>query len=109
MPLEIEKCEEQNILNASQLQRKTEIQTELMKIYELEELYWNERPKNIGLLKEDGNIEFFHRVANEEKRKNTIFSLQHGEEIIKEEKNLLKHATTYYRPLWARGQPTNST
>jgi hypothetical protein len=56
---------------------------ELMKILEEEELYWYKRAHEKWLYEGahekwlyegDGNTEFFHRVANGRKRKNTIFS-----------------------------------
>lgn len=41
--MDLELMEEQQILNNVQLQRKSDIQLELLKMYELEEQYWNER------------------------------------------------------------------
>jgi hypothetical protein len=40
-------------------------------------------------LREDNNTEFFHRIANGRKRKQIIFSLQNGENIITGTTNLL--------------------
>lgn len=82
--------EEEQMLNKAQLQRKTEIQTELIKLYELEELYWNERSNNTWLLNGDGNTEYFHRIANKKKEGKTPFSLY----IMKTE--LLRGMRTFY-------------
>jgi hypothetical protein len=53
---------------------RVNITGELMKILEEEELYWYKRAHEKWLYEGDGNTEFFHRVANGRKRKNTIFS-----------------------------------
>lgn len=98
--MDLEIIEESLILNSDQLQRKTEIQTNLMFLLEQEELYRNERSNNNWLLKGDGNTEFFHRVANGKKRKNTILSLQCEDRIIEEDDKLLEHATAFYKTLF---------
>lgn len=71
----LENVEELQLLTVNQLQRKTEIQTELMKIYELEEQYWNERENSDWLLKGDGNTEYFHSIANGKKERKTQSTL----------------------------------
>jgi hypothetical protein len=48
----------------------------------------------------DLNIKYFHRVASGRKRKNTILSLEHGENTIEGDENLLAHATEYYSELF---------
>lgn len=97
----LENLEKQQLLSAVQLQgKKTDVQIKLMKIFELEELYWNERSNSNWLLKGDGNTLFFHTVANGKKRKDTIFSLQQGDQVIEGDEELLKHATNFYKQLF---------
>lgn len=48
----------------------------------------------------DLNTKYFHRVASGRKRKNTILSLEHGENTIEGDENLLAHATEYYSELF---------
>jgi hypothetical protein len=48
-------------------------------------------------LRGDNNTKFFHRVANERRRKQTIFSFQEGENAITGTANLLNHASEYYK------------
>jgi hypothetical protein len=70
----LEKEEEVRSLDADKLNRKTFIQSELLRLLEEEESYWHKRSNNMWLLKGDNNTAFFHRVANGKKRK-TLFSL----------------------------------
>ena len=105
--LALEISVEQGILTTDQLTRKSEIQFQLMKIWEQEEAGWKEKSNNNWLLKGDGNTEFFHRIANGRKRKNTIFSLQFEERIIEGDDNIIKHATKYYKNLFGTGDKPN--
>uniref|UniRef100_A0A453QLB1 Reverse transcriptase domain-containing protein n=1 Tax=Aegilops tauschii subsp. strangulata TaxID=200361 RepID=A0A453QLB1_AEGTS len=52
------------------------------------------------LLKGDRNTDYFHRIVNGRRRRNTIFSLSCGDEMIEGTKNLLNHATKFYKDLF---------
>ena len=69
----LEKQEEEKSLDADKLDRKTFMQTELLRLLE-EESYWHKRSNSMWLLKGDSNTAFFHRVANGKKGR-TLFSL----------------------------------
>lgn len=71
--------------------------SELMKIMGEEELHWHKRSHERWLLKGGNNTDYFHRIGNGWKRKNTIFSLQDGEHIIVGDRALLDHATNTIR------------
>ena len=58
------------------------------------------------MLKGDCNTAFFHRVANGKKRKNTIFSLNHKDQVIEGDDALVEHATNFYKELF--GPSTSS-
>ncbi|CAN6252305.1 unnamed protein product [Urochloa humidicola] len=96
----LEKQEEDLILPQNLLDRKTFIQTELLRLMEEEELYWHKRSNKNWLLEGDNNTGYFHRIANGKKRKNTIFSLQHEDSQIEGDENILNHATMYYKSLF---------
>lgn len=96
----LEELEEKGALPAQLLERKTFIQAEILRSAEEEELYWHKPSNSTWLLKGDNNIDYFHRIANGKKRKNAIFSLQHGENTIEGEKEILVHATNYYKDLF---------
>ena len=93
--------EELSCLSTKNLDKKTFIQTELQKIQEEEEEYWHKRSNLNWLLKGDNNTDYFHKIANGKKRKNTIFSLQHEGESIEEDGKILEHATAYYKDLFS--------
>lgn len=67
--LTLEILVEDNMLSSEQLERKTEIQKQLMVIFEHEEIYWNERSNCNWLLKGDGNTKYFHRIENGKNKK----------------------------------------
>jgi hypothetical protein len=92
--------EEVNPLTGDQIRMRNTLREELLKINDEEESYWHKRCHETWLLKEDNNTEFFYRIANGRKRKQTIFYLQDGEETILGDENLLKHATAYYKDMF---------
>jgi hypothetical protein len=51
------------------LEKKTFIQTELLRVLEEEELYWHKSSNQNWLLQGDNNTEHFHRYANGKKGK----------------------------------------
>lgn len=53
--------------------------------------------------KGDNNTDYFHRIDNGRKRKNTIISFNDGDVRIEGEENLIKHAAEFYKTLF--GQP----
>ena len=59
------------------------------------------------LLKGDSNTTFFHRIANGEKKENTIFSLNHNDQVIEGDAALVEHATQFYKDLF--GPSTHSS
>lgn len=91
--LVLEQKEETQPLPSHLLNRKTFIQTELLKLMEEEDLYWHKRSNSNWLLRGDNNIDFFHRVVNGKKRKNTIFSLQGEDATIEGDDLIREHAT----------------
>jgi hypothetical protein len=90
--------EEINMLDGDQIRKKSLLMSELLKM--LEELYWFKRCYENWLLKGDNNTEFFHRVANGRRRKQSIFFLEYGANHITWTENLVKHATSYYKSLF---------
>jgi hypothetical protein len=101
---EMEIMEESVTLSVDQKIRKCHIHEELLAIYEHEEEFWRQRGREQWLLQGDNNTEFFHRCANGQKRKRTMFSLQNGNEIIQGTSDLLTHATSFYKELFGPQQ-----
>jgi hypothetical protein len=80
----MELLEEQGVLSNLQVKKKIEMMVEFLRLME-EELYWYRRCYETWLLKGDNNSEFFHRIANGSKRRQTIFSLQDGDVLVQGE------------------------
>ena len=99
--------EEDSPLPAPLLERKTFISSEISKFLEEEELFWHKRSNNKWLLEGDLNTEFFHRVANGKKRKNTIFSIQKDGKEIDDTCMILGLATNYYKDLFGKSSTTD--
>lgn len=80
--------------------RKVEISVELHNLLIEEEFAWLQKSHENWLLKGDRNTDYFHSIVNGRRRRNTIFSLSCGDTVIEGNKNLLKHATDFYRDLF---------
>jgi hypothetical protein len=96
----LEQKEEENILSPELLDRKTFIQTELMRLLEEEELYWHKRSNTEWLLRGDNNTDYFHKKANGKKRRNIIFNLDRDGECLNKDEEMIKHAIEYYKTLF---------
>jgi hypothetical protein len=98
---ELEQDEEETPFTQEQYRRRSELQCNYMKILEEEEeLYWYKRSHETWFLEGDKFTEYFHRIANRKKRKNTIFSLQDKNCLVEGDKDLISLATRYYKDLF---------
>jgi hypothetical protein len=57
--------------------KRCELENELEKIMEAEELYWQQRGGEKWVLEGDDNTTFYHLIANDRRRKKLILSLEH--------------------------------
>ena len=71
---EFRKKEEEVTLFADLLNRKTFIQTELLRLLEEEETYWHKISNSMWLLKGNNNTAFFHSGKWKEKEEYNLFS-----------------------------------
>ena len=97
---ELETLEEEAPLPLLSIQRKVEIQCNIMKLLEEEKLYWLKRSHDKWLHEGDNNTEYFHRIANGRKRCSKIVSFKDGDVTIEGTPNLLNHATDFYKTLF---------
>lgn len=95
----LEELEEIQNLTAEQLARRGQLQSGLATLLEEKEEYWHKRSNETWLLKGDNNTEFFRKIANGRRRKNKIFSLRNGDQVIQGTADLVDHATSYYKTL----------
>jgi hypothetical protein len=100
---ELEQIEEIGNLSETQIRNRFIWKIELLTMMEEEERYWFQRCHETWLLQGDNNIEFFHRVANGRKRKQTIYSLEDGVNHITGTESILKHASDFYKQLCGPG------
>ena len=98
--LNIEQAEENAMLSLSMYNRKVEIHSNILNMLEEDEIYWFKRSHEKWLHEGDNNTEYFHRIANGRKRKNTIISFKYEGESVEGITNLLSHATEYYKKLF---------
>jgi hypothetical protein len=91
-------------LNADQVKERLELKLELFNILDEEALFWFKMCHETWLLKGDNNTEFFHRIANGKRRKQTTFSLQNGDQMISGTEQLLLHVITFYKDLFGPGE-----
>jgi CelD/BcsL family acetyltransferase involved in cellulose biosynthesis len=69
----MEDMEESGPLNFDQIKHRIDLKVELLHILDEEELFWFKKCHEAWLFKGDNNTEFFHRIANGRRRKQTIF------------------------------------
>jgi hypothetical protein len=93
--MEVEEQEESGCLTLELFKKRIDLKVELFQIMDEEELHWFKRSHETWLLKGDNNTEFFHRIANRKKRKQTLFFLMDGDIHVVGTDNLLKHASNF--------------
>jgi hypothetical protein len=74
--------------------------TELHRLLDEEELFWYRRCHETWPLKGDNKTKCFYRCDNGRRRKQTIFFIEDGINRVSGTKNLLKHATRYYKNMF---------
>lgn len=79
---------------------KVDVSAELHELLVNEEIFWLQQSHERWLLKGDLNTDYYHKIANGRKRKNTIHSLKAGDVKIEGTNNLIAHATEFYKNLF---------
>jgi mannosylglycoprotein endo-beta-mannosidase len=77
-----------------QLCRRYQLEEEVEKLMEAEEIYWQQRGGGEWTLEGDGNTKFFHLLANGRRRKNLILSLEHEGLLLRNRSKYKKSFTT---------------
>ena len=81
--------------------KRLQLEVELEKIMEAEEMYWQQRGGEKWTLEGDTNSSFFfHLVANGRKRKKTILSLEHEGVNVTEPRSIQSIIYDYYKNLF---------
>ena len=84
------------------MQERKIIEMELEKIYEAEELYWQQRGGEKWTLEGDANTNFFHLAANGRRRKKSILSLEDNGEVVNNPKQIHDLIYGYYKKLFGK-------
>lgn len=79
------------------------IEDKLEHIYQMEEIYWQQRGDETWLLKGDSNTQFFHQFTNGRRRKNLIRSLEGEGWDLTSQQDIEKHVVDFYKNLFGSG------
>jgi hypothetical protein len=80
--MKLEQKGEEGVISLGQVERKVQLHALLLAMHEEEEMYWFKRAHEKWVHEGDNNTEYFHRIANGRKRKNSILVFTNeGEEI----------------------------
>ena len=74
----LEELEENGPLSPEMYSTKVDISMELHELLVNKEIFWLQQSHERWLLKGDLNTDYYHKIANGRKRKNTIHSLKAG-------------------------------
>ena len=91
---------EDNMLNQAEKQRMSEIQNDLNKIWQLEEIKARQRSSEKDIVEGDRNTAYFQAVANQRRRKKTILAIDGPDGITTENKEMLRIAANFYKNLF---------
>ncbi|XP_073360631.1 uncharacterized protein [Aegilops tauschii subsp. strangulata] len=93
----LEEIEESGPLSPEMYSIKVDVSAELHELLVNEEIFWLQQSHERWLLKGDLNTDYYHKIANGRKRKNTIHSVKVGDVEIEGTDNLITHATEFYK------------
>ena len=79
---------------------KADVSAKLHELLVNEEIFWLQQSHERWLLKGDLSTDYYRKIANGRKRKNTIHSLKAGDVEIEGTDNLIAHATEFYKNMF---------
>lgn len=91
---------ENKVVKARDWERRYDLEKELVKLYKMEELYWQRRGGVKWILEGDANTGYFQSIANGRRRKCMIEVLETETGRITEQEELIKHIYTFYQDLF---------
>ncbi|WMV33972.1 hypothetical protein MTR67_027357 [Solanum verrucosum] len=98
---EIERIQDQRILEKAEIVSRLALTTELEEIVKNEETAWRQRSRAVWLRQGDRNTNFFHKVANSHRRVNTIDKIKVKEELLTEPAEIQREIIEYYENLYS--------
>lgn len=100
--IDIDSKADESDLFEQEWEERYKIEEELENIYAQEEIMWQRRSGETWLIKGDSNTGYYHGIANGRRRKYYIFSLQKGDQIISQFKDIQNHVYEYYKSLFGK-------
>ena len=92
---------EQNQLEENEKDRMQEIQEELETIWHMEETKAKQRSRDRHIKEGDKNIAYFQAIFNQKRRKKSIAALHGDNDLVTNNKNMLKLVVEFYKKLFA--------
>jgi predicted ATP-binding protein involved in virulence len=91
---------ENRSLNTQEWERLAYLNGELNRIWSMEETKARHRAREREIREGDRNTKYFQAVANQRRRKTTLFNLDGPEGMVQSTEEIIKVATDYYKDLF---------
>jgi hypothetical protein len=98
---ELDSLEENRDLDDKEKKKKLLLTMELERLLLCEEISWHQKSRAIWLKEGDKNTKFFHRVANSNRRNNSIDSLNVNGPLTYNHKEIKEHIVQFYSRLFS--------
>ncbi|GLT55575.1 hypothetical protein SLA2020_286860 [Shorea laevis] len=98
---ELDLVAEGRSLNEEEKSKRVEYSKELERSIFMEEVSWRQKSRALWLKEGDNNTKFFHRLANSNRRHNSIESLVVDGDTIVDSDRIKDHIVEFYKTLYA--------
>nr|XP_023874649.1 uncharacterized protein LOC111987174 [Quercus suber] len=96
--------EETHPLTAEEKLEKVNLRTHIEKLTLLEEISWRQKSRMLHLKEGDANTKFFHKMANSNKRNNSIESLMVNGSLSSDQGEIADCFTQFFKKLYSEQQ-----
>ncbi|OMO55679.1 reverse transcriptase [Corchorus capsularis] len=84
-----------------------DLENQLGKIWNHEEIYWHQRARINWIKSGDANTRFFHQSTLKRRQQNKVLRLKNGDNWVEEEEDIMTQFTSYYDNLFKSGRSEN--
>jgi hypothetical protein len=96
----LDELDERGIMDGEGKERKLSVSRELDHLIELEEMSWRQKSRALWLKEGDRCTKFFHKVANSNRRNNSISSLELEGAVVEDPSVISEAIVDYYSSLY---------